>query len=312
MKKKLITALKIVISALLIFWLFRKLDWHLVAHELRDINYFYLVLFIILQLAAMVISAKKWQVIAAFQGIHFTIKEGFKVYLTGTFINNFLPSTIGGDIYRSLWLAPRAVSKSAAFSTVVFDRFLGLFVTATLALIGGVFVWQAAGYFPFFLTMSYLGLWIFLSLFLIFLFFAARFKIFVSFLTLIRWEKLQNFIRVSLSYSGLALWREGIWWTLCFAFVGLGLSNYVLFLALGYTLPFMAFLGLVFMMALYVSLPISISNIGVKEWAYGVLFVVLGVSFEAAVTVALLSRFLQTGISLLALPIYLKDKSTHW
>jgi glycosyltransferase 2 family protein len=312
MKKKLTTALKIALSALLIFWLFRKLDWHSVAYELRDINYFYLVLFIILQLAAMVISAKKWQVIAAFQGIHFTIKEGFQVYLTGTFINNFLPSTIGGDIYRSLWLAPRAANKSTAFSTVVFDRFLGLFVTATLALIGGIFVWQAAGIFPFFLTMSYLGLWIFLCLFLIILFFASRFKNLVSFLTLIRWEKLQNFIRVSLSYSGLALWREGIWWTLCFAFVGLGLSNYVLFLALGYTLPFMAFLGLVFMMALYVSLPISISNIGVKEWAYGVLFVVLGVSFEAAVTVALLSRFLQTGISLLALPIYLKDKSTHW
>ena len=62
-------------------------------------------------------------------------------------------------------------------------------------------------------------------------------------------------------------------------------------------------------MALYVSLPISISNIGVKEWAYGVLFVLLGVSFEVAVTVAILSRILQTGISLCALPIYLKETS---
>lgn len=100
-----------------------------------------------------------------------------------------------------------------------------------------------------------------------------------------------------------------MWWTFTFIFVGLGLSNYVLFLALGDTLPFLPFLGLVFMMALYVSLPISISNIGVKEWAYGILFVLLGVSFETAITVALLSRFLQTGISLFALPFYLSEKT---
>jgi hypothetical protein len=61
-------------------------------------------------------------------------------------------------------------------------------------------------------------------------------------------------------------------------------------------------------MALYVSLPVSINNIGVKEWAYGVLFILLGVSFETAVTVALLSRVLQTGISLLALPVYIVEK----
>lgn len=307
MKKKILNVLKILVSLGLVFWLFRKLDWSLVLEEIQGINVFYILVFVILQLVAMSLSAKKWQTIAAFQDIHFSVWQGFKTYLTGTFINNFLPSTIGGDIYRSLWLVERGARKGKAFSTVIFDRFLGLILTSSLTFIGGFFVWRSIA-LPNFLSLSYggvLGLLIFFALWI-----AFEKTVFVQTLvSQIRWMKLRNLFAESLRYNDWSIWKTASLWTVLFMLVGLGLSNYVLFLALGYVLPFFPFLGLVFMMALYVSLPISISNIGVKEWAYGVLFVLLGVSFETAVTVALLSRFLQTGISLFALPIYLKETS---
>jgi uncharacterized membrane protein YbhN (UPF0104 family) len=247
-------------------------------------------------------------VIASFQDIQFSVWEGFKTYLTGTFINNFLPSTIGGDIYRSLWLVDQGARKGKAFSTVIFDRFLGLIMTLSLAIFGGFFLWREID-LPSFLVLSYalaIGLLVFFGLWVIF----ERTSFVQNLVTNIPWAKLRNLFAESLRYNDLAIWKEGALWTTLFMLVGLGLSNYVLFLALGYTLPFLPFLGLIFMMALYVSLPISISNIGVKEWAYGILFVLLGVSFEAAVTVALLSRIFQTGISLLALPIYLRETTS--
>lgn len=303
MKKKIFNFLKILVAIALVGWLIQKLDWQSVGHELKRISYGYIVLFVVLQLLAMTLSAKKWQVIARYQNIHFTVWEGFKIYLTGTFINNFLPSTIGGDIYRSLWLANKAETKAQAFSTVVFDRLLGLLATAFMALLGGIFVWQAVGLKPF-LQLTYLGIVGFFIVFAILFIWAPK-----ELVARIPWQKFQNLISEGLRYQEGVLWRRGLVWTSAFVFVGLGLSNYVLFLALGYTLPFLPFLGLVFLMALYVSLPISINNIGIKEWAYGVLFVLLGVSFETAITVALLSRILQTGISLSALPIYLKEAS---
>ncbi len=303
MKKKIFNFLKILVAIVLVGWLIQKLEWQMVQHELRDISYGYIFLFVFLQLLAMTLSAKKWQVIARYQNIHFTVWEGFKIYLTGTFINNFLPSTIGGDIYRSLWLTKKAETKAQAFSTVVFDRLLGLLATAFMALLGGIFVWQAVGLKPF-LQVTYLGIVGFFVLFAVLFIWAPK-----ELVARIPWQKFQNLISEGLRYQEGVLWRRGLLWTSAFVFVGLGLSNYVLFLALGYTLPFLPFLGLVFLMALYVSLPISINNIGIKEWAYGVLFVLLGVSFETAITVALLSRILQTGISLCALPIYLKETS---
>lgn len=46
-------------------------------------------------------------VIASAKGFVRPYGDFFRAYLTGTFINDFLPSTIGGDTYRTLWLGRR-------------------------------------------------------------------------------------------------------------------------------------------------------------------------------------------------------------
>lgn len=303
MKTELTKILKILFSACLIAWLFWKLDWTLVIHELQVLNSFYIIVFIFFQLLAMAVSVKKWQVITKYHNFSFSLWAGFKTYLMGTFINNFLPSTIGGDIYRSLWLERQGAERGKAASTVIFDRFNGLMVTLAIALISGFFVWQEIGTLPSFLTFSYAGIILMLGIFISLVFLVPQNSI-----QKIQGKKLRMFFEEAVRYRNQAVWIQSSWWGIVFTFLGLGVSNYILFLALGYTLPFLAFLGLVFLMALYVSLPISINNLGVKEWAYGVLFVLLGVSFETAVTVALLSRVLQTGISLFALPLYFAEK----
>lgn len=305
MNKQVVTTLKILFSAGLLALLFSKLDWDFVVQELQGVNGWYIVLFIAFQLLAMAASVKKWQVISQYHSIQFPLWSGFKTYITGTFINNFLPSTIGGDIYRSLWLVRQGADKGKAFSVVVFDRFNGLILTVSLALVMGLFVWQEVGALPHFLTLTYMGLAGAIgALGLVFFLLPQHLVSFIP------WNKLRMFFEEAFQYRNGRVWAEVSWWGIVFAFFGLGVSNYLLFLALGYTLPFLAFLGLVFVMALYVSIPISINNIGVKEWAYGVLFILLGVSFETAVTVALLSRVLQTGISLLALPVYILEKKS--
>jgi hypothetical protein len=57
------------------------------------------------------------------------------------------------------------------------------------------------------------------------------------------------------------------------------------------------------------SIPISINNIGIKEWAYHTFFVFISVDPSVAVTVALSSRFIQMLISFFALPEFLRRRN---
>src|SRR3989338_1632490 len=134
MKKALLFSIKVIVSMGLVLWLIERVDWAVVGARLYDVSIPLLSLYVFFQLSGNLISSRKWQIIAGFKELHFTVKDGFFTYLTGAFINNFLPSTLGGDAYRSLWLAKRSRARAAALSTVIFDRFIGLCTMALLAL----------------------------------------------------------------------------------------------------------------------------------------------------------------------------------
>ena len=306
MKKNLWSAAKIAFTLFLVYWLLRSIEWSLVIHELRTLSWWLVGCYVALQFLSIFISVRKWQVIAAYKDIRFPFHEGLSQYLSGMFINNFLPSTIGGDIYRSLWLSKKTDTRSKAFSVILFDRFLGLWMTAFLALLGSIALW------PYVLDSALLQV----SYFILLGFFGADILVTVAYcqpwfpklLAKLPFPKIAELIREIAHYTNWSIWVRGLSWSFLFAFVGLGVSNYLLFLALGYALPFFQFLGLIFLMALYVSIPISINNIGLKEWAYVALFSLLGISLEVAVTAALLSRIIQMMTSFLALPFYVAER----
>ena len=106
-------------------------------------------------------------------------------------------------------------------------------------------------------------------------------------------------------FTGRRIYLRSLLWSSLFFLIGIGLSNFALFQALGAELTLVPFLGTIFLATLVANIPISINNIGVKEWSYAFFFGFLGIPLELAVTAALLSRVLQMGISFLALPWYL-------
>jgi uncharacterized protein (TIRG00374 family) len=306
-KRKPLFLLKVVVAAALIVLLIRKVDWIRVEGELRMISWSLLFLYAALQLVGVAISAKKWQVIAAFKKLRFTLKDGFFVYLSGTFINNFFPSTIGGDTYRGLWLAQKTDAKAASISTVVFDRFIGLWVTAILALISltlyffGHPIWGASLRIAFWLLVAFLivdGL----------LTWAYGKPWFKRYLGWLPFPVRRLFDEVS-HYVEKCIWTKASLYAALFALVGVGLTNLTLFVSLGgYSIDPIAFFSVIFLATIISSIPLSVNNIGIKEWAYFTFFPLAGISGDTAVTVALLSRFIQMLLSFLALPYYFREK----
>ena len=298
---------KFSVSALLIFLLIEKVSWPVVVAKLVNVSPLFVFLYVAFQLAGNLISAKKWQTIAnhKHQALTFTVKEGFYVYLTGAFINNFLPSTLGGDAYRGLWLAQKTEAKAASLSTVVFDRFIGLWTMAILALIFSI---PLSGFFStntaFSLTVLALIIFLLVDLFITYAYFQPWFH------RLLEWLPFQvrRLIQEVIGFTKKGIWLTGSLYSFAFAMVGVGFSNWMLFHALGSNVGIFPFLTIIFLVTIISAVPLSINNIGIKEWAYVTFFPLIGVSVEVAITAALLSRFIQMLISFIALPQYLRSK----
>ena len=307
MQKKILTLGKVIVTLGLVYWLIQTVDWQGVRMELATVSWWMLGLYVVLQLLGNLISVRKWQIIAEYKGLSFSMKEGFFTYLTGAFVNNFFPSTIGGDTYRGPWLAKHTGARAAALSTVVFDRFIGLWTIALLGLILSFTLWESISTsLPLFLTLFALVGFLLADLVLTYVYCRPWFQ---GFIARIPVQKLRRFLEEIVFYTKKEVWLRTSLWSALFIFVGVGLSNYALFHALGMNVDFVPFLAVIFLVAVVSSVPVSINNIGIKEWAYVAFFGIIGVSVETAVTAALLSRFIQMLLSFLALPQYLSIRA---
>ncbi len=309
MKKTLLTLGKVVVTVVLVYWLVKQVDWRVVQTELTGVSWWLLGLYVVFQLTGNLISARKWQIIAEYKGLSFTLKEGFFTYMTGAFINNFLPSTIGGDAYRGLWLAKHSGARAAGLSTVVFDRFIGLWTTALLGLILSFTLWPYI-HESLALSVTLLALAGFLGADFIITYLYCRpwFRVFVH---RIPFLKVRRLFEEIIFYTKKHIWLRTSAWSGLFILVGVGFSNFALFHALGSDIGFQPFFSAILLVIIVSNIPISINNIGVKEWAYVAFFGLIGVSTETAVTAALLSRFIQMILSFIALPQYLSTRGEN-
>ena len=301
--------LKVSVSAALVYWLIGRVDWYAVGDIVAQASLPLILGYIGIQIAGNIISAAKWQYLARIQGFDFSVKDGTLAYLTGAFINNFLPSTVGGDTYRVLWMS-RASERSRAFATVFFDRITGLLALFLFAGVGLMFLpWAVLLQEPVFIIFAAITLSVALAM-LFALFWAERFYQLAIFLAeLLPWQRPVILLRDFQLFANTRVYAGAISWAVLFTAVGIGASNYFLFSSLGAELSLIAFGSAIFAATLVANIPISINNIGVKEWSYVFFFGLVGVSTELAVTAALLSRLLQMLISFIALPAYLAERN---
>jgi len=102
--------------------------------------------------------------------------------------------------------------------------------------------------------------------------------------------------------------RKAVLLSFLFNFIGLAGANYILFLAMDIQVNILNYLSVIFLISIVSSIPITINNIGIKEWAYITFFGFFGVTSSAVIAVAILSRILQMLLSLFSWPIYLRNK----
>jgi uncharacterized protein (TIRG00374 family) len=219
-------------------------------------------------------------------------------YTVSYFVNLFTPSTVGGDVSRSVSLGSKIKSHSAAFSATFFERLTGLIAMLLIVLfsyiysplirellgnLGLVFIITFALMFSalIFENTRMQILSIFEKVFLTFGFFKEKFKsIFSKLKTISNSSKLTNQTLV-----------KAFFWALVFHSLAI-LNVYLAFMSINCSSVSISDLAFVVPLVLLVlSVPITPGGLGIQEGAFFAALTRIGASPDEAILVAGLLRF---------------------
>ncbi len=132
MRRILISAIKVLVSAALLFIALRKANFSDLASRIDLASIGWIGLAIAATFLQIFIGVLRWRIVSAECGAPIPIRQAMRYNLIGTFFNQTLPSSIGGDAVR-LWLVARSGAgwRAATYSIFV-DRAVGLIALAIL------------------------------------------------------------------------------------------------------------------------------------------------------------------------------------
>jgi uncharacterized membrane protein YbhN (UPF0104 family) len=132
MRRILLSTLKILISAALLYLALRKANFSDLASRINIASLGWIGLAIAVAFLQILVGALRWREISAACGAPLTTTQAARFNLIGSFFNQTLPSSIGGDALR-LWLVARGGAgwRAATYSIFV-DRAIGLIALAVI------------------------------------------------------------------------------------------------------------------------------------------------------------------------------------
>src|ERR1700720_1179105 len=132
MRRILLSTTKIVISAALLYFALRKVNLADLAARINIASLGWIGLAIAVTFLQIFVGVLRWREISAECGAPLATRQAMRFNLIGTFFNQTLPSSIGGDAVR-LWLVARGGAGWRAGTYSIFvDRAIGLIALAII------------------------------------------------------------------------------------------------------------------------------------------------------------------------------------
>ncbi|HMB65137.1 MAG TPA: lysylphosphatidylglycerol synthase transmembrane domain-containing protein [Eudoraea sp.] len=278
LRKKGITVLKVLVSAVLIYFIFTKIRLEDVLDILKKSHPFYLVLALVFFILSKVVAAVRLNGYFHQLNLFLTHGSNLKLYLLGMFYNLFLPGGIGGDAYKGYLIKKKfGMETKKVISVLVLDRLSGLLLLYIYASVLALFL-DAAVLVK---VRILVGPGIFISL----LFFWILNKKYFSFVLPVFWK--------SFGYSALVQLAQ-----LCSVFCILKSMHLE-----GATI---AYLFIFLISSIIAVLPMTIGGIGSREvvFLYGALW--LGLDENTSVGISVVFFLLTAAVSLAGIIFHAK------
>ena len=293
MKKILFRSLISLFFIALLFWAVRE-DIRKIIHVLQNINRRLLLVAVTIFLFTVFVLARRLQIIFGAEGIPLKFFDSSNLTFIGYFFNNFLPTSVGGDIVKAMCASRVTNEPVKSVTSVLMDRIFGLFTFIMIPSVSLLFFLKEIQdpKVPI-LVYSFLAF----SILFFFLLFnrnmARRFR-FIE--TLLNYVKLGSKVRKV--YEGLHKFKDQkmlIANAMLLSIVGQSVNIFVLYIlavAMGVQVNIVYFFLLVPVVHLISMVP-SLNGLGVREWAYiKFLSPYIGREYAAAIGILWLSLLL--------------------
>jgi hypothetical protein len=293
-KKILFFILRFCVSAALFIFLFKQIDKKALFLNIKAADKFILAWACLLQLLNLVLGFWRWNMLLGALGVRALLKRRISSFAVGNFFNYFLPSSIGGDLVRTLDLSVYTKKTKEVVATVLLDRLSGY--------VGMEIV---------FLTALFLG-WRLLPLKIV-LFPAALITLILIVLLLVLfnnffYSKINWFLSLPLTgkfgealrslHEELHIFKNNkstisrsIFLSVLMQIIS-PLACYVVALSLGLRVSFLYFLIFFPIIGVITLLPISLGGLGFKDWLTVYFFAKIGVPKDLSLAFSLIGLFI--------------------
>lgn len=134
---------KIAVPVALIGLLLWQFDWSRAAVMLSTVPFWVLLPLFGVMVLELVVSTFKWSFALRMHNLHFSFGHLWRALCSGFFLNSFLPSAVGGDVYRVYKTLPEEGFQSRALSAVLIERAVGLLALLAFGALGALIVRSA-------------------------------------------------------------------------------------------------------------------------------------------------------------------------
>ena len=134
-KRLVLTLIKVTISSGLLAFVVYRINTDVFLELGQRFKLWWFVPLSSLFVAIQVFGSWRWREVLKCHGINQSVGRGMYLYLVGYFYNNFLPTSIGGDVFRGYEASRQLGNLAKIYGSILMERLLGLLATLTIALI---------------------------------------------------------------------------------------------------------------------------------------------------------------------------------
>ncbi len=127
------------LSAILLGWLFSRIDYKHTWAVVKDADHNYLLAAFFVFFTTCALILWRWIILLKALNLKFTRLTAARWFFVGMFFNLFLPTSIGGDVIKALGLSSQTGQKPKVFASIVLDRLIGLLGIVLIASISFFF-----------------------------------------------------------------------------------------------------------------------------------------------------------------------------